>query len=304
MQKSEQPAAFTLIELLVVVAIVTLLVAVLLPALQGARESARRTKCASNLRQIAVGLGVYAADNADRVPTPNHASVGSSAEWHIVLGAGGAVGPTEIYLGLKHSNTPQDIYLKGWRVFECPSEKGTERTQNLPYFRYKNGRSSYAMNISMCPRNAAGGPSEGIMRENFTEGPQINEYTAGYGSVVYPPVRSPGEAGVVMDAPESENIWITSSYTNNLDRLDTSVWAQFSYHAFRHGGIANLMFYDGHVEGVRHYEETGEPVYDVLFGRNVDVPSPGDVPGIAAQPWDEFNWSAQIGRASCRERVC
>ena len=60
-------AAFTLIELLVVVAIIGILASLLLPALARGKEAGKRATCLNNLRQIAIGMTVYAEDNNDRV---------------------------------------------------------------------------------------------------------------------------------------------------------------------------------------------------------------------------------------------
>lgn len=67
LQASSKPG-FTLIELLVVIAIIALLMAILVPTLSRAKEQARRSVCASNLRQHVYALTVYAAENNGKLP--------------------------------------------------------------------------------------------------------------------------------------------------------------------------------------------------------------------------------------------
>src|ERR671918_637651 len=92
---------FTLIELLVVIAIIAILAAILFPVFAKARESARKSACQNNLKQIGTGLQMYANDYDEKYMIYNQLP---HAHWGYVV----------------------QPYIKNYGVFRCPSNSAND----------------------------------------------------------------------------------------------------------------------------------------------------------------------------------
>jgi len=102
-KKATAAAAFTMIEILVVAAIISMIVAMLAPALGSARESGRRAKCASNMKQLGLIFRLYQDDHAGKYPFSWEVAGGNSNNWESRLAF------DEVTPGVFRSYIPQSM---------------------------------------------------------------------------------------------------------------------------------------------------------------------------------------------------
>jgi prepilin-type N-terminal cleavage/methylation domain-containing protein len=132
---------FTLVEILVVVAIIGVLVALMLPAIQMARESARKTQCANNLKQIGLGMHAYLLFHQAFPPgyiskvLPDHDDGGPGWSWGPLILSYVEESALRDQVVLKapiESEAAAKVRLASLPLFICPSDGTFESVIDIP----------------------------------------------------------------------------------------------------------------------------------------------------------------------------
>lgn len=244
--------AFTLIELLVVIAIIAILAAILFPVFAQAREKARQTSCLSNLKQLGLGLMMYAQDYEETLPLGglNSASGVTITRWY------NDVAP----------------YTKNTLIRNCPDS-------NFPVPTTVDNRTNYGINTSLAQYTLISSPATvaapsvalpqlvapaGLVLVGDTAQLNNNTLTKTVDpkdwlryiinntdwNMVGPytwPVPAPGQAPS-DDTAAAATRWYNSSTT-------TASW--FRRPVPYHNGGVNLAFCDGHAKWIEIHQLIG-----------------------------------------------
>ncbi len=254
MRHKRKITGFTLIELLVVIAIIAILAAILFPVFAQARESARLTKCASNMRQIGLALLSYANDYDDGLPQrketilvqphPNPCNEG----YH-----------ENVCLSWKHMVLP---YIKNADIFICP-------TNPLARSRDQSSADPEETPVTVCPPNQRIQPFfrrgyfyyHAFFKSSFPEGTRAWWFGLNYRLTA---ITHPATAilmGENKDVYPDYGPWMDYRCRRPLCPADWLGSPYSNWGAWHRGSDkrANIVFADGHAK-LMHWHETCKPI--------------------------------------------
>lgn len=220
LKKFHRKQAFTLIELLIVVAIISILAAILFPVFARARESARRTSCLSNMKQIGTAWLMYAQDYDEKAVLAVHydSSTGDEIAWDFRLDWS-EVDYSDPNPTPKASAGLLDSYAKNGQIHSCPSFYGEA---------WGRPHTGYAYNTTYIGGEGpwGGGP---LMRESV----HLAAITDAAGTAIF------AEGGYGNPVNAQNYLRAPSDPYNSVGKVH-----------FRHNGTANVAYADGHVKNV------------------------------------------------------
>ncbi|HEY3329863.1 MAG TPA: DUF1559 domain-containing protein [Capsulimonadaceae bacterium] len=233
--KTSKINGFTLIELLVVIAIIAILAAILFPVFAQAREKARQTQCASNLKQIGLAYVQYSNDYDECFP------VGKGMTWAWDWGSTGWA--TCIY-----------PYVKAAGVYACPSEPGNHPDGSA----LSKAPVSYAQNTNLTPYQMWGGGKPFTIAQITAPALTVNIYeilssnAGGACSTIAGDnncgMSGYGEASLNSATPPVCEWWHAPCYTpKHLHDTSISDWTSPTFLT----GSSNWLAADGHVKFLR-----------------------------------------------------
>jgi prepilin-type N-terminal cleavage/methylation domain-containing protein/prepilin-type processing-associated H-X9-DG protein len=216
-EKTRKRTGFTLIEILVVIAIIALLAAILFPVFARARENARRTSCASNEKQIFLGLSQYTQDYEGWYP-PVTTAAGCASGWV------DAIQP----------------YIKSKQLFQCPGGQASVPSTASNQQNYND----YWLNTGAQIQNKSSfrAPAVTVL---FGEG------SFDKGSLVGMAGYSPGTACLNYTGCRGHGSGAAGSDTNACAAGETKLVNFPGNAAERHLGGTNFAFADGHVKWIK-----------------------------------------------------
>jgi len=246
--------AFTLIELLVVIAIIALLAALLLPALSRAKLKAAQVRCMSNLKQIGLGLVLYAMESGDAYP--GWASLISGvqpADW-IYWQSGNPAYPFE------KSPVVQMMRSADQTLFRCPLDRDDSGriAHGQPYYLYSYSLNSVDGDLAGQANRSlgfgtiytAGGAAE-VFKSYQVRSPSLKMMLAEEPTANRAGEMPPGYASIIDDGQ-----WAPMNFFGATDKLHKNTLTM------RHNGKAEVLYGDSHATptSYKQAEETNAVV--------------------------------------------